>query len=50
MFSDWLIAFYPALKETKALSVPKNKYTEEDLPTVDLDYGTVSNQHIMETR
>lgn len=38
-----------ALKETKALSVPKNKYTEEDLPTVNLDYGIVSDQDIMNT-
>jgi hypothetical protein len=39
-----------ALKETKAVSVPKSKYTEEDLPSVDLEYGTISNQDIMETR
>ena len=33
-----------ALKETKALLVPKNKYTEEDLPTVQLPYSSVPNQ------
>jgi hypothetical protein len=38
-----------ALKETKALHVPKNKYTEEDLPTVQLPYSSVPNQDIMST-
>lgn len=38
-----------ALKETKALSVPTDKYTEEQLPTVNLNYGSVSNNDIMNT-
>jgi len=37
-----------ALKETKAMSVPKHKYNEADLPSTDLDYGHVSNQQIMQ--
>jgi len=37
-----------ALKETKALCVPRNKNNEEDLPTVDLDYATVPDKQIME--
>jgi len=36
-----------ALKEAKALSVPVNKYTEEGLPTVDLEYGSVADKDIM---
>eukprot|EP00090_Calanus_glacialis_P003190 TRINITY_DN12342_c0_g1_i2.p1 TRINITY_DN12342_c0_g1~~TRINITY_DN12342_c0_g1_i2.p1 ORF type:complete len:601 (-),score=144.37 TRINITY_DN12342_c0_g1_i2:513-2315(-) len=36
-----------ALKEAKALSVPVAKYTEEGLPTVELDYGSVSDKDIM---
>lgn len=36
-----------ALKEAKALSVPVAKYTEEGLPTVQLDYGSVSDKDIM---
>ena len=40
----WIIA---ALKEAKALSVPVAKYTEEGLPTVQLDYGSVSDKDIM---
>jgi len=36
-----------ALKEAKALSVPLAKYTEEGLPTVQLDYGSVSDKDIM---
>lgn len=36
-----------ALKETKALLVPKNKCTEEELPTVQLPYSSVPNQDIM---
>ena len=38
---------FPALKEAKALSVPVAKYTEEGLPTVQLDYGSVSDKDIM---
>ena len=36
-----------ALKETKALLVPKNKYTEEDLPSVQLDYSSVTNEELI---
>lgn len=36
-----------ALKETKGLHVPKNKYTEEDLPTVQLVHSSMPNQDIM---
>jgi hypothetical protein len=36
-----------AFKETKALLVPKNKYTEEDLPSAQLDYSSVTNEDIM---
>jgi len=35
-----------ALKETKAMSVPKHKYNEEDLPSTDLDYGTSTTRRI----
>jgi len=36
-----------AMKEAKALSVPVGKYSEEGLPTVQLDYGSVSDKDIM---
>eukprot|EP00092_Neocalanus_flemingeri_P029488 GFUD01032018.1.p1 GENE.GFUD01032018.1~~GFUD01032018.1.p1 ORF type:complete len:595 (-),score=152.26 GFUD01032018.1:267-2051(-) len=36
-----------AMKEAKALAVPVAKYTEEGLPTVQLDYGSVSDKDIM---
>jgi len=36
-----------ALKEAKALQVPLAKYTPEDLPTVNLNYGSVSDTDMM---
>ena len=44
-----LMAFTPvsALKEAKAISVPTAKYSEEGLPTTQLDYGSVPDQDII---
>ena len=36
-----------AMKEAKALSVPSAQYNEEDLPSVQLEYGSVSDKEIM---
>ena len=35
------------MKEAKALSVPSAQYNEEDLPSVQLEYGSVSDKEIM---
>ena len=35
------------MKEAKALSVPSAQYNEEDLPSVQLEYGSVSDKDIM---
>ena len=37
----------PALREAKGLSVPVAQYTEEGLPTIELDYKEVSDKDIM---
>jgi len=37
-----------ALKETKALCVPRHKNNEEGLPTVELDYSSVPDKEIMD--
>ena len=35
------------MKEAKALSVPSAQYNEEALPSVQLEYGSVSDKEIM---
>ena len=44
---NWKIFLFSAMKEAKALSVPSAQYNEEDLPSVQLEYGAVSDKEIM---